>query len=266
MFLVSTFCFFRILVCMVSLCDDLVSLAFICCFCILNFRYFLLFIDGMDSFPLIRDDWSLVSEGIWHIQDSLDHHIVLDRPWEYKRFFFSDAAVQKNIVIDVVCSDVSLVLWWLVLGIRHQPITRSIDIHHRAPRTHTNTSFLTLAFDHAQTHLAWSVTIHPDQQQSSGHLHQKTLLLGTQTKTLNKPVLDIRANDVKASHGATMQKIDPLKLFYMQAKWLSRFRATAMIVQSELDTLTLPFRETEWSNNSVRTKLTEAINSLLSVG
>jgi Fe-S cluster assembly scaffold protein SufB len=53
-------------------------------------------------------------------------------------------------------------------------------------------------------------------------------------------VLDIRNNAVTASHGATIEKLDTIKLFYMQAKGLSLTQARHMMVDAEVQTLLEP--------------------------
>jgi Fe-S cluster assembly protein SufD len=45
-------------------------------------------------------------------------------------------------------------------------------------------------------------------------------------------MLDVQTNDVKASHGATMQRLDEQKLFYMTAKGLPYVTAQSMLTSS----------------------------------
>jgi len=43
-------------------------------------------------------------------------------------------------------------------------------------------------------------------------------LLGKNIQIKTLPMLDIQSNDVKASHGATIQRLDEEKLFYLTSK------------------------------------------------
>jgi Fe-S cluster assembly scaffold protein SufB len=63
-----------------------------------------------------------------------------------------------------------------------------------------------------------------------------------------------------------MQKIDPLKLFYMQSKGLSLFRAKGMIVKSEMETLVAPLREKNTElTDEMRKARCEKVESMMSV-
>jgi Fe-S cluster assembly scaffold protein SufB len=48
-------------------------------------------------------------------------------------------------------------------------------------------------------------------------------------------MLDVQTNDVKASHGATMQRLDEKKLFYMTAKGIPYNAAKKMLIRSYIE-------------------------------
>jgi Fe-S cluster assembly protein SufD len=52
---------------------------------------------------------------------------------------------------------------------------------------------------------------------------------------LTEPQLEIYADDVKASHGATTGQLDESALFYMQQRCINRDTATKLLLEAFLD-------------------------------
>lgn len=63
-----------------------------------------------------------------------------------------------------------------------------------------------------------SIVISPDIVKASGHLLEENIILGERVQISTLPMLDVRSNDVSASHGARIEKLDVKKLFYLESK------------------------------------------------
>jgi len=63
----------------------------------------------------------------------------------------------------------------------------------------------------------------------------RILLLDGNSMADAKPKLEIEANDVKASHAATVSKIDEEQIFYLTSKGMNRPQAEELIVKGFLD-------------------------------
>jgi Fe-S cluster assembly protein SufD len=59
---------------------------------------------------------------------------------------------------------------------------------------------------------------------------EENILLGDKLKIKTLPMLDVRSNDVKASHGARIEKLDPQRLFYLQSRGLDDTQAKNLII------------------------------------
>ncbi|MEK6822530.1 MAG: SufD family Fe-S cluster assembly protein [Nanoarchaeota archaeon] len=71
----------------------------------------------------------------------------------------------------------------------------------------------------------------PGSQDTKTFLAEKWLLLSPDARAKAIPGLEIEANDVKASHSATVQPIDEQHVFYLQARGIGKDEARAMIVE-----------------------------------
>jgi len=78
------------------------------------------------------------------------------------------------------------------------------------------------------------IHIHPNAQRSDARLTNKNLLLDKKARVNTKPELEIYANDVKCSHGATVGQIDPVQMFYLRARGLDELTARAMLTRAFL--------------------------------
>lgn len=78
------------------------------------------------------------------------------------------------------------------------------------------------------------IKIPPSGQQTDSFLEQRALLLSDTAVANLQPKLQIEANDLKASHAATVGQLDEQQLFYCQSRGLPRADAVRLIVNSFL--------------------------------
>ena len=64
------------------------------------------------------------------------------------------------------------------------------------------------------------VFVRPEAQKTDGKQTNNNLVLSDQAKVDTKPQLEIFADDVKCTHGATVGRLDPVALFYLRSRGL----------------------------------------------
>jgi Fe-S cluster assembly protein SufD len=98
------------------------------------------------------------------------------------------------------------------------------------------------------------VIVRPDAQKTSASQSNANLLLGTRAEIDTKPQLEIYADDVKCSHGATVGELDANQLFYLRSRGLPEAEARSILVRAflteALDAV---------GNDTVRAALDEAV-------
>jgi len=75
------------------------------------------------------------------------------------------------------------------------------------------------------------IKIDPTGQQTNSYLKNENLILDRSARADSIPSLEIEANDVRASHGATIGKIDEEYIFYLMSRGISRSTAVRMVVE-----------------------------------
>ncbi len=73
------------------------------------------------------------------------------------------------------------------------------------------------------------VFVHPEAQKTDGKQTNKALLLSEGARVDSKPQLEIFADDVKCTHGATVGRLDDMALFYMKSRGIGADRARALL-------------------------------------
>jgi Fe-S cluster assembly protein SufD len=120
---------------------------------------------------------------------------------------------------------------------------------HIAPNTTSDFAFKGALNDSASTVWRGMIRVEKDAQKTNAYQENRNLMLSKRAHADSIPGLEILANDVRCTHGATLGQVDREQLFYLMARGLSRAEAERLIVrgffQDILDRIELePVRET----------------------
>lgn len=110
----------------------------------------------------------------------------------------------------------------------------TILIEHQAPHCNSNQFYRTLLDDGANGVFQGKVHVHQVAQKTDGYQLSNALLLSDKAEMDTKPELEIYADDVKCSHGATTGQLDEEPLFYLRSRGLSAAQARFLMIQAFL--------------------------------
>lgn len=111
-----------------------------------------------------------------------------------------------------------------------QQIDQTTLQDHRSGECHSNLLFKGAVADRATSIFRGVINVHPDAQRTDAYQTNNNLLLGTGAEADSMPVLEILADDVKCSHGATLGHLDEEDLFYLMCRGLPRKEAQRMVI------------------------------------
>ena len=119
---------------------------------------------------------------------------------------------------------------------------------HAAPNTESDFAFKGALREKATAVWRGMIRVEEDAQKTNAYQENRNLLLSDKAHADSIPGLEIMANDVRCTHGATLGKVNREELFYLMARGLSRAEAERLIVrgffQDVLDRIELePVRE-----------------------
>ncbi len=105
---------------------------------------------------------------------------------------------------------------------------RTLQIH-QAPNTKSDLLYKNALRDKAKTIFSGLIVVDPDAQKTDAYQSNRNLMLSDDCEANSLPGLEIQANDVRCTHGATTSRIDPEQEFYLQARGIAKAAADELL-------------------------------------
>ncbi len=113
------------------------------------------------------------------------------------------------------------------------------DIHsladHAFPNCVSNENYKGILFGNSTGIFNGKILVRKDAQKTNAYQSNKNVLLSDNASIFTKPELEIYADDVKCSHGATSGALDEISIFYLVSRGIGRKKAEAMILNAIAD-------------------------------
>ena len=103
-------------------------------------------------------------------------------------------------------------------------------VEHVAPDCFSREQYKGLLDDQSHGVFNGKVYVHPEAQKTDGKQTNHTLLLSDRAQIDTKPQLEIFADDVKCTHGATVGRIDATALFYLKSRGVGAVLAKQLLM------------------------------------
>src|SRR5262249_3277011 len=118
----------------------------------------------------------------------------------------------------------------LYLANAAQHVDHHTTIDHRQPRGTSRELYKGILADRATGVFNGKVFVRPHAQQSDAQQMNKNLLLSDDAQIDTKPQLEIFADDVKCSHGATIGQLDEDSIFYLRSRGIDAAEARELLI------------------------------------
>lgn len=121
-------------------------------------------------------------------------------------------------------------IYGLYLVDNDQHVDNQVFIDHAAPHCTSNELFKGILDDHASGVFNGHILVRKDAQQTNAFQTNRNILLTDKARIHTKPFLEIYADDVKCSHGATVGQLDDEALFYIKSRGISEYNAKMLLM------------------------------------
>ncbi len=101
---------------------------------------------------------------------------------------------------------------------------------HQAPNTGSNLLYKNALLDRARTIFSGLIIVDPDAQKTDAYQSNRNLLLSDEAEANSLPGLEIQANDVRCTHGATSGHVDDEQMFYLKSRGIPPAVARELLV------------------------------------
>lgn len=131
-------------------------------------------------------------------------------------------------------------------------------VHHAAADTTSDEIYKGVLSDRARGVFQAQIRVAPDAQRIVGNQMHRALMLSDDARVDAKPELEIFADDVQCSHGATVGDLDENQLFYLTSRGVPLKDARALLIEAFLEEILeiLPEAQQEECQKQVRAFLT----------
>lgn len=102
-------------------------------------------------------------------------------------------------------------------------------LEHAVPHTTSTEDYRGLADGRGRGIFNGKVIVHKDAQKTDARQSSRNLLLSSTAEIDTRPELEIYADDVKCSHGATTGQLDPVALFYLRSRGIAEAEARGLL-------------------------------------
>jgi Fe-S cluster assembly protein SufD len=116
---------------------------------------------------------------------------------------------------------------YMVDGAQH--VDHQTRIEHIAPNCPSHELYKGILDGRSHGVFNGKVYVHPEAQKTDGKQSNNNLLLSDQARVDTKPQLEIFADDVKCTHGATVGRLDEIALFYMRSRGIGPAEARRLL-------------------------------------
>jgi Fe-S cluster assembly protein SufD len=172
-----------------------------------------------------------------HDKGLLSKHISSDYTRQYGDSSFNcsniivgGGLVRQNTEVHLLEKHCYSNLYGLVVADDKQHVDNYTFINHAAPECQSNQLYKSVMNDKAVNVFNGRILVRPDAQKTMAFQSNKNVLLNTGAKIYTKPQLEIYADDVKCSHGATVGQLNEDALFYMQSRGISKSVAQLLLM------------------------------------
>jgi Fe-S cluster assembly protein SufD len=118
----------------------------------------------------------------------------------------------------------------LYLGRGRQHLDHHTRVDHAKPRGTSREFYQGVLDGAARAVFNGKVVVRADAQQTDARQVNRNLLLSREAEVDTKPQLEIFADDVKCSHGATVGQLDPAQIHYLRSRGLDEAEARALLI------------------------------------
>ena len=164
-------------------------------------------------------------------------------------------------------------VYGLSLADRSQHIDNYVNIDHAKPNCTSTQLFKGILDEQATGAFNGRILVRPDAQKTLAYQTNNNILMSDEAKMNSKPQLEIYADDVRCSHGATTGQLDEDALFYMQSRGIPRHEARLLMLYAfahevidKIEVVPLKDRINDLVNKRLRGELSRCNNCSMACG
>jgi len=189
---------------------------------------------------------------------SLHSKLSSDARYAFHSFALGSQLSRNNLRMDLDKPGIECMLNGLYMTRGRQLADHHMIVNHAAPNCDSHEYFNGILDDQSRGVFHGRILVEPEAQKTDAKQTNKNLILSGEATVNTKPQLEIYADDVKCTHGATIGELDNDAIFYLRARGLDAMTARRMLMHGFTGEIVERIQ-----HNTIRDELNELIWSRL---
>jgi len=177
----------------------------------------------LDHYKIVQGSTKGFHVGGIHVRQDRDSH------YESHSLALGGNLTRTDINTQLEAEGATAILNGLYMIGGRQHVDHHTRIDHLVPHTNSVETYRGVLDDHARAVFNGKVYVHRDAQKTDAQQSNANLLLSKTAEVDTKPELEIYADDVKCSHGATVGQLDETALFYLRSRAIDEPTARSLL-------------------------------------
>ena len=173
-----------------------------------------------------------IFEHVFLNEPSVDLHIIQEAGSHVKIHVINFASAVNTITVEQAGEGCATEIYALAYLHGTETVTTETHVKHAVGGGTSNQLIKFVLDDEAQGRFVGDLKIVPDAQKTEAHQTNRNLLLSDTAEMRTQPQLEIYADDVQATHGASTGQLDETALFYMQQRGIDKQKARQLLVNA----------------------------------
>jgi len=155
-----------------------------------------------------------------------------DSQFNHFNFTFGGKLIRNDINTKLNGENIECTLNGLYIGNESQHIDNNTFINHAKPHSTSNELYKGILDDNSRGVFCGKILVEKDAQLTNAYQNNNTILLSDDATVDTKPQLEIYADDVKCTHGATVGQLDESAMFYILSRGIPKDKARSMLIKA----------------------------------
>jgi Fe-S cluster assembly protein SufD len=147
-------------------------------------------------------------------------------------FDFGSVLTRNDLRADLIGENIETNLYGLYLTNDNRHVDNHTYVDHSAPNCESNELYKGILDDKSTGVFSGKILVKKDSQKTNAYQSNKNILLSEEARIDTKPQLEIYADDVKCSHGATVGSLDKEAYFYIRSRGIPAAEAQSMLIKA----------------------------------
>ena len=143
-------------------------------------------------------------------------------------FIMPGTSIDLPLAVDIIGEDADVNVSGLYLCGGDEKVRIRTEVRHRVPSCTSYQLFNGIASGHSDVKFYGKIVVAPDAQKTEAYQTNHNLVISQGAKAEAKPQLEIYADDVKCSHGATVGQLNEDEQFYMRSRGIPEDEARVL--------------------------------------